>query len=249
MKRWRWMSALLICAAAQAATFPPPIRALIANGVTIKGTMQAPAGFIGYVGEYDGDPIPIYLLPDGKHVLIGTLYDANGKDLTQAAFAAATSPGMDPALWAKLEKSTWIAEGAAKPRRVVYVFTDTECPYCHKLWLASQPYLMRGQLQIRNIIVAVIGPESLPRGAAIVASGDPVAVWRKHELAFGHSPIKPLDTVPVALRARIDANTALLKSIDSFGTPAIVYRDHQGKIRMVIGSPNEDTLREILGSR
>lgn len=135
MKRWWLLLACALCAVAQAADYPAPIHALISKGITIKGSMQAPKGYKGYVGLYNSDPIPIYLLPDGRHVLIGTLYDAHGNDLTQTAFAAASKPQMDPSLWGQLERSTWFAEGAAKPERVVYIFTDTECPYCHKLWL------------------------------------------------------------------------------------------------------------------
>lgn len=249
MKRW-WLLLLAcaLCAVAQAGDFPAPIHALIGKGITIKGSMQAPKGYKGYVGEYAGDPIPIYLLPDGKHVIVGTLYDARGNDLTATAFAAATKPQMDPSLWGRLERSTWFAEGPAKPERVVYIFTDTECPYCHKLWLELQPYLRHDKVQIRDIIVAVIAPESLGRGAAVLAAHNPAAAWRRNEQAFGHSPIKPLAPIPPALRAKIDANTALLKSIDAFGTPATVYRDESGQIRMILGLPNQDSLQAIFGN-
>lgn len=235
----------ILCSVARAGNYPAPIQALIGKGVTIKGSMHAPNGYHGYVGEYGGDPIPVYLLPDGKHVIVGTLYDAKGNDLTEEVFAAATKPAMDSSLWSRLEHSTWIAEGTAKPARIVYVFTDTECPFCHKLWLESQPYLQRDKVQVRNIIVAVIAPESLGRGVAVLAAANPTATWRRYERAFGHSLIKPPMRMNAVRRAEIDTNTALLKSIGSFGTPTIIYRDESGRVRMILGIPDQKTLLAI----
>lgn len=172
------LACLLWAVAAQAQEYPAPIQALVDRGITIVGRMPAPAGFQGYVGEFSGQLTPVYLLPDGVHTTVGGLYDEHGKGLTNAAFRAAMAPAPDPALWDRLAKSTWVAEGAAKPGRIAYVFTDTECPFCHKLWLALQPYLHRGNIQVRNVIVAVIAPESLGRGAAVLTARDPAFTWR-----------------------------------------------------------------------
>ncbi|HET7222119.1 MAG TPA: thiol:disulfide interchange protein DsbG [Rhodanobacteraceae bacterium] len=238
---------LLCTAAAQAQGLPPPVQALVDRGITIVGTMPAPAGFKGYVGEFAGQKTPVYLLPDGRHTTVGVLYDEHGKDLTNAAFRAATAPRPDPALWDSLGNATWIAEGAAEPERVVYVFTDTECPYCHRLWLALQPWLKRGKAQVRNVIVAVIAPESLGRGAAVLTADDPATAWRAHESAFGRSPVKPLASVDPQVRAKIEANRSLMARLGAFGTPAIVYRDRSGRIRMELGLPDQAGLQAIFG--
>ena len=242
------LAALLLCtSAARAGEYPAPIRALIANGVTVQGEMPAPRGFHGYIGKYQGDPIPIYLLPDGQHIVVGTLYDARANDLTEAPFRAATTPGLDPSLWDRLAKAKWIAEGATRPTRIVYVFTDTECPFCHRFWLASQPYLRAGKVQIRDIIVAVIAPASFGRGAAVLAAPDPAAAWKRNELAFGHSPVKPLARVDAHTRAEIASNKLLLDRFNAYGTPVIVYRDRFGHVRMTQGAPDNETMRAIFG--
>ncbi len=248
MKAWLALLVGVLCATSvRSQSLSAPIRALIHDGVTIKGDMPAPKGFKGYVGEYGGDAIPIYLLPDGTHVIVGTLYDAQGKDLTRTVFEAAIKPGLGPELWDQLGHATWFAEGTSRPTRLVYVFTDTECPFCHKLWLASRPYLRCGATQVRNIVVAVIAPESLGRGAAVLTAADPASTWRAHERVFGHSPLKPLASVAPVVRARIESNEALLARFKAYGTPVTVYRDGSGKIRMIQGVPDEDTLRAIFG--
>ncbi|MGH8397518.1 MAG: thiol:disulfide interchange protein DsbG [Gammaproteobacteria bacterium] len=250
MKFWLTLIAGFICAStSQAQNYPAPIKALVAKGITIKSEMPAPPGFKGYVGEFSGQLTPVYLLPDGRHTTIGVLYDEHGKDLTNAAFSAATMPKLDPALWGQLARSTWFAEGTAKPERVVYMFTDTECPYCHKLWLAVQPYLRQGKVQMRNILVAVIAPASLGRGAAVLIAKDPASTMRKHELAFGHSPIKPLASVDQTTRAKFEANKNLMISIGAFGTPVTLYKDKDGQTQMILGLPDKVTMQAIFGDR
>jgi thiol:disulfide interchange protein DsbG len=248
MKTGAGLVACLLCvAASQARDLPPPVQALVDRGITIVGTMPAPTGFKGYVGEFGDRKTPVYLLPDERHTTVGVLYDERGRDLTNAAFRAAIAPRPDPALWDALGNAMWVAEGATEPDRVVYVFTDTECPYCHRLWLVLQPWLKRSKVQIRNVIVAVIAPESLGRGAAVLAADDPATAWHTHESAFGHSPVKPLTSVAPRMRAKIKANQSLMTRFGAFGTPAMVYRDGSGLIRMELGLPDQATLQAIFG--
>ncbi|MEO7050550.1 MAG: thiol:disulfide interchange protein DsbG [Rhodanobacter sp.] len=244
MKPWLVTLTFLLAAGAQAQDYPAPIQAVANQGVTIKGSLPAPAGFKGYVGSYQGQPMPVYLLPDGKHVVIGTLLDAHGNDLTQQPLQAATTPSLSESTWTELGKASWIAEGSSKPKRIVYVFTDTECPYCHKLWLATQP-LLAGDVQVRHVMVAVIAPQSLNRAAAILDAADPKAALHRHENSFGHSTVQPLVKVPEATGKRIAANVALMQKLGIQGTPATIYKDAAGKIRMVAGMLPDDRLKSI----
>ena len=245
MKRWFVVLPLLLAACAQAQDYPAPVQALASKGVTIKGELPAPAGIKGYVGSYQGKPMPVYLLADGKHVVIGTLFDADGNDLTQQALQAATAPSLSEATWAELGNSNWIAEGSSKPKRIVYVFTDTECPYCQKLWMATQPLLVNSNIQVRHIMVAVIAPKSLTRAAAILDASDPKAALHQHETTFGHSTIQPLESVPAATEKRIAANIGLMEKLGIQGTPATVYKDAAGKIHIAAGMLPDNRLKAI----
>lgn len=232
------------------APIPAPIQALAgAGGIEIAGRMDAPAGYQGFLGRYRGQPVPVYLLPDGQHAVIGSLYDAHGGDLTSAPFRDAVTPRLDAGLWASLEKTSWVAEGSAHPRHIVYVFTDTECPYCHRLWQATQPYLQQGDVQVRNIIVAVIAPQSLGRGAAVLSASDPHAAYLAHEQHFrDNSPVPVLKQVPDAIQKKIDSNEALMDKLGIDGTPTLLYQDAKGTVRMVPGMPSPDTLKSIFGA-
>jgi thiol:disulfide interchange protein DsbG len=248
VNRWLVLLTLALAACAQAQDYPAPVQALAAKGIAIKGTLPAPSGYRGFVGSYQGHAMPVYLLPDGKHTVVGTLFDEQGNDLTEGALQAAASSPLNEQTWAQLAKTRWIAEGAANPKRIVYVFTDTECPYCHKLWLATQPLLAKGDVQVRHILVAVIAPQSEGRAAAVLDAADPHAALKQHENAFGHSALAPEKSVPAATAKAIADNTALMDQLGISGTPATVYKDAEGKVRIANGMLPEQRLEAIFGS-
>ena len=149
-------------------------------------------------------------------------------------------------LLARLESSSWVAEGAEKPQRVAYVFTDMACPYCAELWENMQPLVNdpANTLQVRHIIVGLIHPKrSFTQGGAILAAPDPAAALAEHEGHFDNGGIRPLDPVPDAIRSRIHNNTALMIGLGLQGTPALVFEDTQGRWRVAPGVVGEEALR------
>ncbi|HEU4671225.1 MAG TPA: thiol:disulfide interchange protein DsbG [Dyella sp.] len=237
------------CAQAQdAPVYPAPVQALQQKmGLTIKGSLPAPDGYRAYLASYRGHLVPLYVPPDGKHAFVGEMFDENGQDLTQAPMAEASRPVLDAATWSSLEKSTWIAEGSPRASRIVYVFNDTECPYCHRLWAAIQPKLASGDVQVRYVMVAVIAPKSEPRAVAVLDAADPGATLRQHEQHFGNSPVQPLAKVSAATARKLQDNNTLMDVLGITGTPAVVYKDASGTIRMADGMPPPDLLDTIFG--
>lgn len=223
-------------------------KALAGTGVEIGGTLEAPAGYHGFVGSYRGQQLPVYVLPDGKHLVVGSLYDAQGHDLTSPAMRKVAESGLGAAQWAMLEQSTWVAEGNPQAKRVVYVFSDTKCPYCHHLWQASQPWLKRGDVQVRTILVAVISPDSLPEAASILDATDPTAAWQTHERDFGKHAKPAANAGSAAARGKVQANGELMTTLGFFGTPALIYKDADGRIHALSGMPRDQQgLQEVFG--
>lgn len=220
-------------------------KALAGSGVEISGELDAPAGYHGFVGTYRGQQLPVYVMPDGKHLVIGSLYDMQGRDLTMPAMQKAADSGLGDEQWKAMAEADWVVEGNPEAKRVVYVFTDPECPYCHHFWKASQKWLERGDVQVRNILVAVISPDSLPRSAAILEADDPTRAWQDNEEHFGKNP-KPTHKPSAAARKKIDAHNNLMMKLGFYGTPAIVYKGKDGKIHALRGMPpNAEILREV----
>lgn len=237
---------------AAAGAIPQPVEALTSKGLKIDGSLAAPAGFHGYLAEYQGQPIPVYLLPDGQHVVIGTLYDAHGNDLTLPAMREVVGqlgPKLGAAQWDQLAKSSWFVAGNPHAKRVVYAFMDTRCPFCHRMWVASQPLLKQGHVQLRIILVAVIAPASLPEGAEVLGARDPLQAWARNEKDFGHNADPKPNAGSALSRAKLQANTRLFAQLGFPGTPTVVYKDADGKVQAIPGDPPPQLLKTILGAR
>lgn len=224
-------------------------RALAGKGLQITGTLDAPEGYEGFVASYQGRQLPVYFAPDHKHVLVGTLFDMDGHDLTSAAMTEVEAGPFTEAQWKELESASWVVEGNPQAKRIVYVFVDTRCPYCHHFWQQSQPFLKDGQVQIRDILVGVIAPESLPEAAAILAAKDPTGAWNRNEANFGSNPA-PANDPSAAAVAKIRANTTLMQKLRFMGTPSLIWKGADGRIHTLQGMPRDaDMLAAVLGAR
>ncbi|MGN8159653.1 thiol:disulfide interchange protein DsbG [Salinisphaera sp. RV14] len=240
---------LLGVGAARAGDWPAPIQQLADKGLTVVKRFDAPGGLTGYAARAGHTPVALYLTPDGHHVIVGTMLDAHGHDLSQKALDAAITQPQQQSAWPQLEAATWIADGPASAPRTVYVFTDPNCPYCHRFYEAARPWVKAGKVQLRTILVGVLKPSSPGKAAAILAAKNPVAAYRRHEADDRTGGIQPLNPVPSSLSGKLAANDALMTGLGIRGTPGIVTRDKQGGIHIHQGMPQGDTLTDILGPK
>ena len=176
--------------------------------------------------------------------------------VSTVARAADTSPTRDArepeyqTLFAQLEKTDVVREGAKEPKSVLYVFFDANCYYCHLTWKALQPYETVG-LQVRWLPVAYQQPSSVGRAAAIMQASDRIAALRMNEIGYKAAQfdggIQPMDKVPATLATQLQANTQLMRMFGAPGTPALVWKDRGGKVRFKVGVPRLSELPRITG--
>lgn len=122
-------TALLHLPSVQAAEeLPAAIKKIEAKGAKIVGQFDAPDGLRGYAAQYQNRGMALYLTPDGKHVVVGNLYDADGKDLSSEPLQKLVYAPMSKEVWAKFEASNWIQDGNKDAPRTVYLFSDPNCP-------------------------------------------------------------------------------------------------------------------------
>lgn len=241
--------ALLAAPLLHAEELPKPIQQLQAKGAVIKGSFDAPDGLRGYAAEYQNNGIALYLTADGKHVLVGSLFDANGQDLSAEPLQKLVYAPMSKAIWAKMHNSAWIADGKPDAARIVYVFSDPNCPYCNMFWQQARPWVESGKVQLRHIMVGIIRPDSPGKSAALLAAKDPAAALQAHEKAGKGSTLKALTAVPQAVQEKLERNAALMEELGLAATPAIFYQDEQGNVQSQQGAPRPEMLGEILGKR
>jgi thiol:disulfide interchange protein DsbG len=240
------LALLVMVAAAAAADYPAPVQALIAQGVQVEAQFPAPGGMTGYAARYQGQPLALYLTADGKQVIVGTMLDAAGENLSAGQLDEyLPEPDFDKA-WPLLEQTAWVREGAADAKRIVYVFSDPNCPYCNAFWQATQPYIGK-DLQVRHIMVGILSESSRAKAAAILAAKNPAAALAQHERTHSSGGIAPLENIPAAIQQKLASNVELMRELGAHGTPAIFYKDREGKVRGITGMPQPDVLkREIV---
>jgi thiol:disulfide interchange protein DsbG len=242
-------TALLQIPLVHAEELPAPIRMIEAKGAKIIGSFDAPDGLRGYAAQYQNRGMALYLTPDGKHVVVGNLFDADGTDLSQAPLQKLVYAPMAKEVWAKMEGSNWIADGSKDAPRIVYLFSDPNCPYCNMFWEQARPWVKAGKVQLRHIMVGIIREDSPGKSAALLASKDPQKALAEHEKAGKESTLKPLTSVPAAIQAKLADNMQLMEDLELSATPAIFYMDDKGALQQQQGAPSPDKLVKILGPK
>ena len=184
----------------------------------------------------------------GFAVLIALSLLALITNICAAGNWAPTPAGSAVGLMQRLDRAKWIATGSKSAARVVYVFTDPECPFCNDLWKALRT-ARAPDVQIRYLLVAVIDADSRGKDAAILESADPAATLEKQEHDYGHGGIAPKAALEPATSETISVNEALMAALQIYGTPGLVYLDQQGQVKVFAGMPDPSQLRTIVGKR
>lgn len=252
MKGIKMMTVLACCVAgvSWAAVEPDVIQRIEQDGFEVIKTFPAEGGLTGYAGRIQGEPMVVYVTPDGHHALIGHLIDAKGNSLTDQHMARFIPPPDYDKAWQRLDReANWVVQGTSKAPRVVYAFTDPYCPYCHRFWEEAAPYVRSGKVQIRHVMVGVIKPKSIQAAAQILSAPDPAVALAQHERQFMQGGIALHGEAGGQSVEKVMANNDLMRELDVKGTPAVFYKDSQGKVHLVGGLPVPDQLAEILGAK
>jgi thiol:disulfide interchange protein DsbG len=131
------------------------------------------------------------------------------------------------------------------PARVIYVFTDPECPYCNVLWNDLQ-HADLSAVQIRHLIVAVVTPQSRDAAAAILEASDPARALAAHERRYRKQAVAPYPKISSATRETLAVNFSLMDSLGIYATPAVVYDDEDGRVSVFSGVPSAAQLQKML---
>ncbi len=249
MKKYLLLSVLLLPAPvvpAQGAV-PAVVHFLETKGLKLDSRFAAPGGLTGYVGTTpQGRRIVFYVPRDGSVALFGHMVNAHGQDLTAEHLRRYVRDPEFAAAFKVLQSTHWIGVGAKNPRHVIYAFVDPNCPYCHRLWQVAGPAAAQG-VQMRYIIVGILGPSSSAKAAAILAARDPARALATNERRYRieDGGIKPLPLIPKALKAQLDSNVKLMLRFELNGTPGMVWKNSRGEIQTSNGLPPAAVLKKI----
>ncbi|WP_444677058.1 thiol:disulfide interchange protein DsbG [Halomonas sp. E19] len=111
---------------------------------------------------------------------------------------------LDAQLWQDLEQSHWIQDGDPAAPRVLYTFTDPNCPYCVRFWEMARPWVEAGEVQLRHVMVGILQPNSPAKAAALLGADDPAAALHNHSEGESIAPRRS----PARSRTRSTATTS-----------------------------------------
>jgi hypothetical protein len=162
-----------------------------------------------------------------------------------------TRGGRAAKLLKEIGSAYWIQEGAGP--RIVYIFFDPNCPFSHKLYLATRAEVGKGGLQLRWIPVGQLEASSPGKAAAILAAPDPLTAFRKNEddWNFGDSPaggIRPLAHPGARVLHQLQTNAALMRQANLHTFPVMLYRTANGRAHLIVGLLPEDAIATVLRS-
>ncbi|QEA38263.1 thiol:disulfide interchange protein DsbG [Pistricoccus aurantiacus] len=228
----------------QSSNLPAPIQFLTTQGLEVHGTFEAPGDLTGYAASVQGQPMAVYLTGDGKHAIIGNLIDAEGNNLSSEPLEKLVSGPKNAENWAQLEDSAWIQDGDKNAPRILYVFTDPNCPYCKKFWEEARPWIESGDVQMRHIMIGILRPDSSDKAAALLAADDPEQALNDYYLEDDQKPTsQPTETA----KEKVEDNNRLMKDAELYATPTIFYRNGD-EVGVAQGVPQGDKMEEVMGS-
>ncbi|MCW4150282.1 thiol:disulfide interchange protein DsbG [Halomonas sp. 18H] len=223
---------------------PAPIQELEQQGLTIHGEFDAPDGLTGYAASARGQTVAAYLTSGGEHAVVGTLINAEGQDISAERLEQLVNGQRNAELWQEMDNRHWVRDGDKEAPRIVYTFSDPNCPYCRQFWEDAQPWVESGEVQVRHLMVGILKADSPEKAAAILNADNPSEALAEHY----RSGAMPSIESDEQSEEWVSNNTQLLRDSQLHATPATFYQDDNGDVHSVMGAPSPNKLRAMMGS-
>lgn len=254
---------------APAPTAPAPKPAAAAPGVqdsyqnlvqkVTRGQIQVLKQFAGpgdlvglLVVSPQGQKGVIYVDKNAQYVIVGNVIMANGQSRTDLDTEKYVNTEIAQKAWANAPKTAWILDGSPNAKHVIYAIGDPNCSACHKFYSDTRPYVAKGDLAIRWILVGFLRPSSPGMAMAIINAKDPGALLKQNESQFNSDKeqggIKPIDNPSADLKAKLDSNMKFMSDNQFTVTPTLIFVDGKGTAHTVMGAVPEPQLQQLVNS-
>ncbi len=255
--------------AAPTAATPKPAATTTATGVqdsyknlvqkVTQGQIQVlkqftgPGDLVGLVVKSpQGQKAVIYVNKNAQYIIVGNVITADGQSQTATDTEKYVNTEIAQKAWTNAANTAWVLDGSAKAKHVIYAIGDPNCSACHKFYSDTRPYVEKGDLAIRWILVGFLRPSSQGMAMAIINAKDPSALLKQNESQFNmdkeQGGIKPIDNPSADLKAKFAGNMKFMSDHQFTVTPTIIYLDAQGKAHTVMGALPEPQLKDMVNS-
>ena len=181
----------------------------------------------------------LYATPDGKYMMQGMIFDADGQNLTQIqAQQVLPKPPGAAENFASLDKTHSFVWGKDSAPKEMWILFDPNCIYCHKTYEALKPAVKAGKVKVHVIQAGFLKQDSLAKAAAILSAKDPAAALATDEAKFDEAKEEGAikgDMSNADAVAEVKKNNDWMQAQGIGGTPYILFKDSDGKPQDVKG--------------
>ncbi|MGI4862090.1 MAG: DsbC family protein [Janthinobacterium lividum] len=175
----------------------------------------------------------IYSDATGRYVILGNIRDtATGEDLTQAR-----TDELNRIDFAKLPLNDAVKVVHGKGERKIAVFSDPNCPYCHRLEETLQSV---DNVTVYTFLYPILSPDSVEKSKAIWCTKDKGRAWEDWMLRRTAASAAPAGCDVTAL----ERNLKLGQEMNVTGTPTVFLTDGN----RLPGAVSADELKSRLAS-
>lgn len=221
--------------------------------IQVVKQFTGPGDLVGLVVvSPQGQKAVIYADKNAQYVIVGNVITADGQSRTASDTEKYVNTEIAQKAWANAAKTAWILDGSANAKHVIYAIGDPNCSACHKFYSDTRPYVDKGDLAIRWILVGFLRPSSPGMAMAIINAKDPGALLKQNESQFNSAKeqggIKPVDNPSADLKAKFNGNMKFMSDHQFTVTPVLIFQDNQGQAHTVMGAMPEPQLKDLVNS-
>lgn len=200
----------------------------------------------GYALTHQGRPVTAYDIPGSNLLVIGDMINQDGFNISEMHRNKYISSEIAKKGWELLQDSHYIVDQGVTDAPVIYTFTDPNCPYCLKFWQATRELVEDDAVEIRNVVVGILGEDSQNKAAALLGAEAPVVMWEEYMSSQGQEEEFDMPKGDEAAYAMVEKNNAIMREAGVSGTPTSFVKMPDGRIEMLNGAVPMERVREIL---
>lgn len=204
------------------------------------------SGIQGHGILHQGQPLLAYEVPGTDKIIIGDMVSRHGVNLSQAHREDHVLPHIGSRAWPHLEASDYVIDQENTSGPILYTITDPNCPYCLKLWEVLSPFVDAGDIQVRHMIVGILGEDSLRKAAAILEAENSAEILHEYQTARSSGVEYKLPDPSQESIDRVLRNNDLMRKAGASGTPASYTKYPNGHIEYISGAFDASRVNELI---
>lgn len=254
-------------AAQEAALEVGALSRLIRKGAVVKRSFTVGDDLNGWLVDFAGSEDIYYTTADNQFLLLGALISGDGSNVStlikqrlseiedglntpKSQAKKATGQGVKNAMYAAIQKAPAITVGNGG--KDIYAFFEPTCGFCARL----HSLLLHENARVHYILVDFLSRDSASMAQALWgADEDDVAkmmdgLVMSNLAGAGFASWMDRNGASEADRnttQKLKHNKQLMADAGATGTPAIVYLDGQGEVKVKHGLPSYVELKQIIG--